>query len=631
MKITWKDSSDVVNKYYVYRKSSSGWKKIGTTTKKYFTDTKAVSGKTYTYTVKGVASTNGGAYNSKGIKATYLALPKLGSVTFNEKDYAKVTWSTVKDATSYKILRKINSADEWKEIATVKGSEKKNYYDKVAKKSGYTYKYTVRAIKGDAQSYYNTKGIKNIYLSKPSAKLTNVIIDKNDFGVNIKWKAIKGAESYKILRQTVGKSSWTTVAENITKTSFNDTTVKSGVKYRYAVKAVKDSAMSQYTPAYVVALNAPAMESVKITDKGVALSWTVVEGADTYYVYRKAAGEDWSVIGSYSLNSFVDNSKEAKKTPFSYTVVAEAKGYKSDYDTEGMKNFVEATKLTAEFNSATDTERANVLVKWTLDKDVESYKLYKTVGEESVCVGTFDKESNVTQYKDEDITIGEEYKYTIKAIKDGKLSTKKGVTVKCPYPPIEAVDFDVVGKYSDEGSYITVKFTPVEFAKKYEIYRKTSAKGEWNKIKTIKASEITGETASYKDKDVDTDIKYYYTVKGVASDRDSLYDQKGKKVVVYTPLEPATGIVVKKSVVDEETVAIIVWDSVENAENYKVLRKTEDGDWQTLGEIAEGKDLRFVDKTIEQGVHYTYTIEASASSRSESINQTGTEFYWKKA
>ena len=294
-----------------------------------------------------------------------------------------------------------------------------------------------------------------------------------------------------------------------------------------------------------------------------------------------------------------------------------------------MKNFVEATKLTAEFNPATETEKPYAMVKWTLDKDVESYKLYKTVDGESTCIGTYDSTSDITEYKDENITLGKEYKYTIKAIKDGKLSTKKSTTVECPHPPVEAVEFDVVAKYSDEGSYIKVNFTTVEFAKKYYIYRKTSSKGEWTRIETIKASDITGGEHSFVDKDVDEERKYYYTVKGVTSDRDSLYNEKGKTVIIYTPLEPATGIVVKKSVDDEQTVAIIAWDLVENAENYKVLRKTEDGDWQTLGEVEAGKDLRFVDKTIEQGVQYTYTIKASSPSRGESINKTGADFCWK--
>ena len=92
MKITWGKVSGA-DKYRVYRKTSkSDWKYIASTKNRYFTDKTAVSGKTYTYTVKGVASTNGGAFNAKGIKETYLSMPKLGTVTFNEKNYAKALY-----------------------------------------------------------------------------------------------------------------------------------------------------------------------------------------------------------------------------------------------------------------------------------------------------------------------------------------------------------------------------------------------------------------------------------------------------------------------------------------------------------------------------------------------------------
>lgn len=629
VKITWKDSSDVVTKYYIYRKTSSGWKKIGATANKYFIDTTAVSGKTYTYTVKGVANTNGGAYNSKGIKESYLSMPKLSRVIFDENNYAKVTWATVDGASSYKILRKINSAEEWTEIATVKGGTRKSYLDKTTKKSGYTYKYTVRAINDDAKSYYNGTGIKNMYLSKPSVKLANKVTSDNAVGISLSWKSIKGAEGYIVLRKAAGESDWTTIAEGIKETSFYDTAIQNGIKYHYAVRAVNGEAISRYTSVYMVALNRPVMESVEVTDSGVALGWSAIEGADTYYIYRKTVDGEWEVIGSYSLNAFVDASEEAKTTPFYYTVVAEADGYKSDYDTVGMKNFVEATELSAEFNPATETEIPYISVSWTLDEGVEKYKLYKTIGEDSVSLGVFDATTGITQYKDEDITIGTEYKYTIKAIKDGKLSTKKSVKVKYPHAPIEEVEFRVAPIYTEDGSYIRVTFDVVDFAEKYVIYKKTSADAEWSEIKAIDASDITEAKESYRDYDVDAETKYYYTVKAIASDRDSLYNENGKTGIIITPVSVAAGIVVKESVSDDKTVAIITWDIAQYAETYKILRKTADTEWEAIGEISAGEDLRYKDDTIVQGVQYTYTILTQAEGRGEAINEIGADFCWE--
>ncbi len=637
VKITWADSSDVVNKYYVYRKTSSGWKKIGTTTKKSFIDTTAVSGKTYTYTVKGVAKTNGGAYNSKGIKVSYLSMPKLGTVSFDSNNYAKVTWSTVKGASSYKILRKINSAEDWTEIATVKGNTKKSYLDKVNKKSGYTYEYTVRAIDGEAKSYYNKTGISNMYLSKPSVKIANAVTEENPVGINLSWKAIKGANGYNVLRQAPGETEWTTIAEGITETSFYDNSVQNGIKYRYAVRAVNGSAISRYTSVYMVALNRPVMENVTLEDVGVALSWGAVEGADTYYIYRKDVDGEWSVIGSYSLNSYVDISEEAITTPFSYTVVAESDGYKSDYDTIGMKNYVEATDFTAEFVPATEEDLPYIMVNWTLDDGVESFELFKSIGEDKVSLGVFDTEMGIEQYKDLDISVGTEYTYTIKVVKEGKLSTEKTATAKYPHAPIVAVDFDVVPTYSEDGSYITLTFKPVEFAENYEIYRKTSADAEWEKIETISASDITEETGAYKDIDVDEEVHYFYTVKAVASDRDSLYNEEGKRTTILIPLEPVTGIFVEKGIKKytdengneiENTAAIIYWDEIENVQYYRILRKTADTDWEEIGFALVGEDS-YADDTIVQGVKYTYTILAQAAGREESINEAGADFCWE--
>lgn len=637
VKITWSCSNDEARKYYVYRKTSSGWKKVGTTTKKYFTDKTAKSGNTYTYMVKPVSKNNVGAYKSKGIKVNYLAMPKVGTVTFDSKNRAKVTWSTVSGATSYKVFRKINSEKEWTEIATVKGGTKKSYLDKVSKKSGYTYKYTIRAISKDATSYYSEKGISNMYLSVPSAKLSNITSQEGNVNVKLTWGAIKGATSYNVYRRAPGESDFKCIASNVKSTTYYDAKVSSNIQYRYAIRAINGSAKSRYNTFYIVALNRPVMESVEVADSGVALKWNEIKGADAYYIHRKAIGGKWETIGSYSLNSYIDTSKEAKTTPFYYSVSAEADGYKSDYDTVGMKNFVEVKEFTAQYNPATETELPNIMLNWTLDENVESFEIFKSIGDDTVSLGVFDAAMGIAQYKDEDIAIGTEYKYTIKAIKAGKVSTEKTATAKFPHAPLAAVEFELAPTYSDEGSFVTVTFSPVEFAENYEVYRKASGEDSWKKIATVKAEDISEETFVFTDNDVDAETTYYYTVKAVASDRDSIYNEDGKPAIIYTPVEAPAGIIAKEEVVTEsaedgavteKTVAVITWDAVQYAETYKILRKTADSEWEVLGEVSAENELKYVDDTIVQGVQYTYTIKALASLRGEATNEIGADFLW---
>lgn len=628
VKVTWKDGNDEVEKYYVYRKTSDGWKRLGSTTKKYYTDKTAKSGKSYIYTVKPASKNNIGAYDASGIKEKYLSMPKLGTVTFDANKYSKVTWNKVSGADSYKIYRKINSAEDWTEIATVKGGTKVSYLDKTTKKSGYTYKYTVKALDGSDTSYYNKTGIKNMYLSAPAVKLSNVMSEEGNVNVKLTWKTIKGAEGYNVYRQAPGESSFTCIAEKVTSTTYYDNTVANNVKYRYTVRAVSGSAISRYTSVYIIALNRPVMESVEVKDSGVALSWTAVDGADTYYIYRKTVDGEWEVMSSYALNAFVDASDEAKTTPFFYTVVAEADGYKSDYDTVGMRNFVEVVDIAAEFNPATETELPCIMVNWTLEEGVESYELFKSIGDDEISLGVFDTIMGITQYKDEDIAVGTEYTYTVKAIKAGKVSTEKSANAKYPHKPLVEVEFEVNATYSEDGSFITVTFSPVEFAENYEVYRKASGEEGWKKIGTIGAAEIAEDTFAFVDEDVDEETTYTYTVKAVAADRDSLYNEEGKNATVRVPLEPVAGIVAKEEVVDDQTVAVITWDAVENAMTYSVLRKTADSDWEFLSGIFPGDELKYVDKTIVQGVQYTYTIAVSAPLRDEVINEIGADFIW---
>ncbi|MEE1504283.1 MAG: hypothetical protein UGF89_08600 [Acutalibacteraceae bacterium] len=627
-RITWSDASDVAEKYYVYRKTSSGWNKVGSTTKKYFTDKTAKSGKTYTYTVKAVSDNNGGAYNIKGIKVNYLAMPKLGEVTFDSSNRAKVTWSTVSGATSYKVFRKINSAKDWTEIATVKGGTKKSYLDKVSKKSGDTYQYSIRAISKDATSYYDKTGIKNMFLSNPSAKLSNVTAENGKVNVKLSWSAIKGAKTYNIYRRAPGESDFKCIASKVTSTTYYDTAVKNNVQYRYAVRAINGSAKSRYNSVYIVALNRPVMESVKVTESGVALNWTAIEGADAYYIYRKAVGGKWEIISSYSLNAFVDTSKDATAKPFYYSVSAESNGYKSDYDTVGMKNFVEATELNVQFNPATETELPNIMINWSFDEGVESVELFKSIGDDTVSMGIYTSDMGITEKKDEDIAIGTEYTYTIKPIKAGKLSVEKSASAKYPHAPLETVEFELAPTYSDEGSFVNVTFAPVEFAENYVVYRKTSADAEWGKIGTVSAEEITEDVFTFTDNDIDEETIYYYTVKAIASDRDSLFNEYGKTTVVYTPVEPVAGIIAKEETIEDRTVAVITWDAAQYAEVYKVLRKTADSEWEILGEISAESELKFVDETIEEGIEYIYTILSAAQNRGEAINEIGAEFCW---
>ncbi len=160
LKITWSKVSGA-DGYYVYRKlyGADSWTRVATiksgSTVSY-KDTKVSKGKVYVYSVKAYDGSGKSAIDSDGIWLRYLAVPTLKSVTSTTKGI-NLTWGKVTGAEGYYVYRKTGSGD-WKRIATVKGNSKVTYLDKTAKK-GTTYKYTVKAYKGETNSYYNTKGL----------------------------------------------------------------------------------------------------------------------------------------------------------------------------------------------------------------------------------------------------------------------------------------------------------------------------------------------------------------------------------------------------------------------------------------------------------------------------------------
>lgn len=97
---------DQAEKYRVFRKIPGGnWTRIGLTTSTSFTDTTAVPGTKYAYTVR-CTDITGSVYtsscNQKGLSITYIAPPSLTSVT-NTEYGVTVKWKASKGAEKYRI------------------------------------------------------------------------------------------------------------------------------------------------------------------------------------------------------------------------------------------------------------------------------------------------------------------------------------------------------------------------------------------------------------------------------------------------------------------------------------------------------------------------------------------------
>ena len=152
--LTW-DKVSSASGYYIYRKegNATSWTRIATTSKTFYTDTTAKSGKVYTYTIKAYNSSVTSGYNSYGWKTYYLASPKVNSAV-SYPTGVLIKWQKVTGATWYSVYRK-ETGGSWVRIGTTTGNGSVSFTDTTAV-AGKRYTYTIRACYGSyISSYYS--------------------------------------------------------------------------------------------------------------------------------------------------------------------------------------------------------------------------------------------------------------------------------------------------------------------------------------------------------------------------------------------------------------------------------------------------------------------------------------------
>lgn len=152
IQVSW-TGTDYADSYNVYRKTGSGnWKKIASgITGVSYKDTKAVTGTTYTYTVRAVSYTWGKAvlsnYDRSGVRGkAKLTAVSLTSVKNAGKNTVKVSWKKVTGANGYRVYRSTSKNGEYISAGFIKKGSTVTFKDKKVSE-GKTYYYKIRAYR----------------------------------------------------------------------------------------------------------------------------------------------------------------------------------------------------------------------------------------------------------------------------------------------------------------------------------------------------------------------------------------------------------------------------------------------------------------------------------------------------
>jgi hypothetical protein len=419
-------SAQVDAVYDATTKKWSNWTNLGTTnsTAKSFTDKTAASGKTYRYTVRAVNGNNMSLYTASN---TLLYLAEPAATIVNAKAGITVKWTKSNGATGYIIYRsQYNSSTKkwsgWSNMGTAKGTAT-SWTDKSAK-AGAIYKYTVRAVNDKVMSTY-TSSASLVRLVQSTVKISNA-----KTGITVKWSKVAGAKNYVIYKSELVNGKWSswknmgTKANNVL--SWTDTSVLSGGTYRYTVKAVNGASVSTFAASNSTMFLTEPVTKIQNAANGIKVSWTAVDGAKGYTVYRSQYNPktkkwtSWASCGTAKGKTSWTDTKVTSGTYYKYTVRAISDSYKSTFTSSAKLLFIAQPTVTVA--KATN----GIAVKWNKIAGATSYVIYrqeKTDGAWSSWVALATAKSGVTSYTDKTAEAEKEYRYTVRAVNGNYKST----------------------------------------------------------------------------------------------------------------------------------------------------------------------------------------------------------------
>ena len=417
--------------YRVYRQNADGtWKQlVSGLTELSYTDTAVEYGVTYNYSVR---TYNNGYMSPHHLNQSIIRIQQPEAVVTNKAAGVQITWNEVVGAECYNIYRKAVGGS-WKTLSTETGT---TYVDTTAK-SGVTYIYRVKAQNGDTLSS-NKHSATIMRLERPKATAYNV-----NKGVVVKWNAIEGAESYRVMRRVPG-GSWSTIASDVTELQYTDTTAKSGTTYQYTVRAYANGYLgSYYATKDVHYLSRPVATATTASTTSVKIQWNAVAGAEEYIVYIETGDSEWTELDTVTGTSYTAKGLTFGET-YSFGVRAVSDlGRSTRSASASGKATYPAPEYTVELKSG-----KGIQISWTAMDGAGSYRVYRRV--EGGSWKTL-KTTTSTSYLDTTGQPGVTYEYGVRAFELAKAegiygiraTGKKAVYSQVdPSKPMVALTFD---------------------------------------------------------------------------------------------------------------------------------------------------------------------------------------------
>lgn len=321
--------------------------------------------------------------------------------------------------------------------------------------------------------------------------------------------------------------------------------------------------------------------SIANTNTGVKLSFTPVDGAEGYTVYKMNDEGEFDVVAELDelTTRFIDTDVVSDGL-YTYEVVVKGNDLTGNVKTI---RFIDSPEFSL--------ENAGTGIKVTIEpvEGAISYNVKRRVGTSGNYekVGAASGDSPV--FFDKTAESGVKYSYIVVA-NDGKYSSyyyTETITAFLAKAPV----------LSNVQTGVKVAYTKVADATGYTLYRRT-ADTDWEVIYSIKPRSYY----YFVDTTAVSGTEYFYSVEVTTADNTTGCDYEGTKTMY---LEAPTLFLS-----NDESSVTIDYTATPGAVTYKILRKAANASSYKTIATVDADTLSYVDTNVVEGESYTYAVRA---------------------
>ncbi|MBN62682.1 MAG: hypothetical protein CME20_15100 [Gemmatimonadetes bacterium] len=582
-----------------------------------FSDRKAVPGKHYSYWIKASTSPYPGEASAFSVPATgrrRLSQPT-GVAIAAVAGAVQLRWDEVEGARAYRVFRGTSSYPQEAEPVSEWG-EAAEFADARAE-PGVRYHYWIKAAlsrSGGQQSAFSQVVEGLVALAAPRAPAVNSTGGR----VDLEWEPVAGGSHYQVYRgeradgsDAVALSPWQT------RTDFVDGQTVPGVRYYYWVKAAKGAhgQMAGVLGARATSFWAMAAPATNEASQGlfgdrVELSWSEVDGASYYRVYRSTSPDPVfrMPLGAWQpVTEYRDDSVQAGVRYYYWIKAApRSDGQGASGYSPISSGFLGDTVLPAPAQlTATDGEFDDrVDIAWPTVIGGSHYRLYRSEQADPTTARALSDWQVDTVFADREVVPGTVYYYWVKVATDARGGKASDLgSVNSGYRALVAPSAvqATVGSLGE----VEVSWGPSEGAGFFRVYRSTSAN-------SVGARALSGwqSDVRYVDRTAAPGTIYYYWIK--ASPRDNGFNASDFGVAAsgYRALAAPAGLTLQGMTSQVR----LVWDPVAGATHYQVLRATVADPQRAAPLSGWQRAASFADRTAAPGVTYYYWVQGAVDA-----------------